>query len=278
MQMPWQAVAFGTESEDSLWELFHENSKLQNLESLSSDEELKRYLALLHESLPFEGFQAIALPKRLPSLKMPLDHAIRSRASVRKMVRRSLRFEQMAALLYFGYGITRDVSVSGLPRSLRVVPSAGAFYPLELFVYATNVKNLSQGLYHYNPVQRHVRLLQDGDCADKLIRLFVPNTLPVHTSLIIFVTAIFERVTLIYGNRGYRFALLEAGHVAQNINLIATSLRLGCLNIGGFVDRQVDKFLHLDGVTHSTVYVIAIGAPANHHRPYQKAYKKGAST
>jgi SagB-type dehydrogenase family enzyme len=78
-------------------------------------------------------------------------------------------------------------------------------------------------------------------------------------SLIIFLTAIFERSTFKYGERGYRFILLEAGHVAQNLNLVANALGLGCANIGGYFDREIDDLLELDGVTHSTIYMIAIG-------------------
>jgi SagB-type dehydrogenase family enzyme len=87
----------------------------------------------------------------------------------------------------------------------------------------------------------------------------VQNTIPQAASLTIFITALFERTVFKYGERGYRFILLEAGHVAQNINLVAAALGLGCLNIGGFFDREIDDFLSLDGITHSTIYMIAIG-------------------
>jgi SagB-type dehydrogenase family enzyme len=83
-----------------------------------------------------------------------------------------------------------------------------------------------------------------------------------NASLIIFITAIFERSVFKYGDRGYRFIFLEAGHVAQNINLVSNALGLGSVNIGGFFDREIDDFLDLDGVTHSTIYMIAIGKKA----------------
>jgi SagB-type dehydrogenase family enzyme len=78
-------------------------------------------------------------------------------------------------------------------------------------------------------------------------------------SLIIFLTAIFERSIFKYKERGYRYILLEAGHVAQNLNLVANAFGLGCVNIGGYFDREIDDLLDLDGVTHSTIYMIAIG-------------------
>jgi SagB-type dehydrogenase family enzyme len=80
------------------------------------------------------------------------------------------------------------------------------------------------------------------------------------SSLIILITAVFERSTIKYGDRGYRFALLEAGHVAQNINLVANALGLGSINLGGYFDRRADDFLGIDGLTHSTIYMAGIGA------------------
>ena len=74
-----------------------------------------------------------------------------------------------------------------------------------------------------------------------------------------FMTAMFERTVFKYGDRGYRFTFLEAGHVAQNMSLVATALGLGCVNIGGFYDREIDEFLGIDGLTHSTLYMLAIG-------------------
>jgi SagB-type dehydrogenase family enzyme len=78
-------------------------------------------------------------------------------------------------------------------------------------------------------------------------------------SLLIFISAVFERSIIKYGDRGYRFILLEAGHVAQNMSLLANSLGLGCVTIGGFFDRLVDDFLGLDGVTHSGIYLMGLG-------------------
>lgn len=77
--------------------------------------------------------------------------------------------------------------------------------------------------------------------------------------MIVFITAIFERSVFKYGDRGYRFIFLEAGHVAQNMNLVCAALGLGCVNIGGFFDREIDDLLDLDGITHSTLYMLALG-------------------
>lgn len=74
----------------------------------------------------------------------------------------------------------------------------------------------------------------------------------------VFITALFARASFKYREQGYRFALLEAGQVAQNLNLVANALGLGTVNIGGFFDRDIDALLEIDGVVHSTC--TAVGA------------------
>ena len=77
--------------------------------------------------------------------------------------------------------------------------------------------------------------------------------------MLIFIVAIFGRSTFKYNDRGYRFVLIEAGHVGQNLSLAAASLGLGCVNIGGYFDREIDNYLGLDGIEQSAVYLAAIG-------------------
>ncbi|OLE53762.1 MAG: hypothetical protein AUI36_17530 [Cyanobacteria bacterium 13_1_40CM_2_61_4] len=274
MTTRWQALAVGSETETPLWELFHENSKLGRFSFGPSNKEVEDYTAGLLESLPFDGFPTILLPKRLPAMKMPVGKAMQSRVSVRAMTPHALRLDELAALLHYGYGVNRDKKRSGLLRSLRVVPSAGGLYPLEIFLHIANVKSLLPGLYHYNPLKHHLRRLRDGDHADEIARCSVSDTIPQHAAVLIFLTALFERSTFKYGNRGYRFALLEAGHVAQNINLVSSALGLGCLNMGGFFDREIDAFLHLDGIGHSTIYVLAVGMKSKYSSAGSKTSKR----
>ena len=142
------------------------------------------------------------------------------------------------------------------------MPSGGALYPLEIFFHTTHVGALEAGLYHFNPMQNRLRLLRYGDNSRRLSDALVQRNLAVDASLIVFITAVFERSVFKYGDRGYRFVLLEAGHVAQNLALTATGMGLGCLNVGGFADRQIDDLLGLDGIDHSTIYLAAVGAPS----------------
>jgi SagB-type dehydrogenase family enzyme len=259
MTPQWHAIAFGSENDSPLWELFHENSKLGRFSTRPSDRDIEQYMIGLHESLPYNGFPTILLPKRLLALKMPIGKTMLSRVSIREMTPYSLRLNQLAALLHYSYGVNREKKQSGSLRSFRVVPSAGALYPIEIYFQTVKVKSLPTGLYHYNPLKHHLRRLRDEHLMGEIAHCFVPGTIPEHTSVLIFLTALFQRSTFKYGERGYRFALLEAGHIAQNINLVSSALKLGCLNIGGFFNRELDALLHIDGINHSTVYVLAVG-------------------
>ena len=272
----WHTFAYGEDTESPLWEQFHENSKLGRFSAVPSDRAIENVMVGLYDSLPCNGFPTVLLPKRLPALTMPVGKAMQSRVTTREMSPHSLRVDQVAALLHYGYGVTRDKKNSGLLRSLRMVPSAGALYPIEIFVHIRNVQSMPTGLFHYNPLKHHLRWLRDGIHSDEVARYFVAHTIPQHTSVLIFLTALFERSAFKYGNRGYRFTLLEAGHIAQNINLASSALKLGCKNIGGFYDREIDAFLQLDGISHSTVYVLAVGMKPPNSPARKPALKRGA--
>lgn len=134
-------------------------------------------------------------------------------------------------------------------------------YPLDLFVYAAQVEGLPAGLYHYNPHRHDLAALVQDDCSRQLSDGLVQSELAYNAIFLAFIVATFERSTQKYQERGYRFALIEAGHICQNLLLAAVAHDLAGMPIGGFYDASMDAFLELDGVTHATVYAVAIGAP-----------------
>lgn len=254
----WQDILLSP-ADDQIWEVFHENSKITEYSQAPSNEEVRAYMKELHETLPFDGYPMVELPLPLKPLAVSLDAAIEGRRSVRKLVPKPIDLSQLATLFHYGYGINRENKGTLFPRSFRVVPSGGALYPLELFFYAALVEGLEAGLYHYNPLNNCLRFLRDGISAKRISEIVIQPEIAVGASLIIFITAVFERSIFKYRDRGYRFILIEAGHVAQNLNLVSHALGLASVNIGGFLDRQVDSFLALDGITHSTIYMMAMG-------------------
>ncbi len=139
----------------------------------------------------------------------------------------------------------------------RTIPSGGALYPLELYVFANRVDGIPAGIYHFDPFDRCVELL-----AAEPSRLAGALVDPVLASapVLLALTGVFWRSRFKYGQRGYRFALLEAGHAMQNALLTAAALELAALPIGGYYDSAVDGLLGVNGVDESTVYLLAVGA------------------
>jgi len=256
----WQDIYMPASQEERPWELFHENSKLGHYQKPLTDEQVITHMATLNESLPYEGYSRIKLPNPFVPVNTPLGETIVKRASVRNFQATPVAFSQLAALLQYSYGITRSNEGTSFPRPFRTVPSGGALYPLELYVHAKSVEGLQPGLYHYNPSRNDICCLLEGDKTATISRAVVQPDVIYETSFQVFFTAIFERSTFKYGDRGYRFTLIEAGHVAQNMNLVSASLGLGILNIGGFFDQDIDDLLRIDGISHSTIYMSAIGA------------------
>lgn len=206
------------------------------------------------------GRARIPLPEPA-SLDSSLDELIGRRRSRRDFACGPISGDALAALLNAGYGITGQLEPyddrPGLP--LRAVPSGGALYPLELYAGALRVTDLEPGLYHFDPLWPGLELLRSGLTAEELAVLSAYPDIVSSAAVLIFVAAVFGRTRFKYGLRGYRFALLEAGHVAQNLLLAATALGLGAVPLGAFFDRRTDTFLRLDGVNESTLYAIALG-------------------
>ena len=259
----WEDHRLKSSDEDFAWELFHEDSKTGRYDTFPPQAVIFQQMQQMTESFRYEGFPRIDLPTELdPALNRPLGETLLNRKSARHMRRCELTLSKLATLLHCAYGITRRDPGEEFPRPFRVVPSGGALYPLEIYFHSCDVVDLNPGLFHYNPVENCLRHLQQTDLSRSLSDALVPfqSELAFNSAGFIFITALFKRSTFKYGPRGYRFVLLEAGHVAQNINLVATAMNLGVLNVGGFFDRSVDKLLKLDGVAHATIYMIALGA------------------
>jgi SagB-type dehydrogenase family enzyme len=244
--------------EEYLYEVFHENSKLSPYHEASlSQEKILEELGRLYECLPYHGYPIVELPASLPPLNRPLDEALQDRRSIRDFVPSTIALDEVATLLTYAYGVRQRNA--DFPRSFRFIPSGGGLFPLELYLYTTCLEGQPPGVYHYHPLNNHLRLVKEGHHTQTLAESTVQPEVIEHACVVIFLTGIFQRSVFKYGERGYRFILMESGHAAQNINLVAGALGMGCVNIGGFFDRKVDAFLGLDGVTHSTLYLIALG-------------------
>ena len=198
-------------------------------------------------------------PPRRPGL--PLWEAIAARRSCRDFVDAPIDARDLATLLQAAYGVTHALGEAGGPHSLplRAVPSGGALYPLELYAAVLRVDGLGNGLYHFDPLRPGLAVVRDALGSEEVALLSTYPEIVRCCAALIFVACVFGRTRFKYGLRGYRFALLEAGHVGQNVLLAATALGLGAVPLGGFYDRPTDEFLGLDGVNESTLYTLAVG-------------------
>ncbi len=201
------------------------------------------------------GLSSVALREPLP-LATSLGSAVRARRSARAYGPGSVSLAELSTLLGSAYGLTGAAEEIGQP--LRAVPSGGALYPLELYLAALNVDDLEPALYHYDPLRNVIERLRSL-AANELAGLTPYDELLVPSALVTMITAVFWRSRFKYGPRSYRFALLEAGHAAQNYVLAATSLDLDSCPVGGFYDRKVDSFLGVDGLYEASLYLLPVG-------------------
>ena len=200
---------------------------------------------------------AIYLPS--PSQKgiMSLEEAIARRRSVRDFIPESISQSQLSQILWSAQGIS---DTSG---KYRTIPSAGATYPLEIFVVCgTNcVEGIGDGIYHYNIDSHSLTLHHKGDVRPDLATAALDEEIIYEAPVDVIICALYERTTLRYGNRGERYVLIEVGHVGQNIYLQATALGLGTVAIGAFYDEQVREVLRLDK-QYKPLYIMPVGKPA----------------
>jgi SagB-type dehydrogenase family enzyme len=200
----------------------------------------------------------------LPFLPLPegklgtasLAEVLRSRRSRRAYGGGALSVGELATLLDAAYGVTG--AIAGTAQELRSAPSGGALYPLELYVVVQRVEGVDRGLYHYDPLRRGLeRLGETGPDAASGDLTPYPELLAECAAFVV-VTAVLWRSRFKYGQRAYRFALLEAGHVGQSFLLAAEALGLAATPVGGFYDTRVDESLGIDGLTEVSLYLLPV--------------------
>lgn len=247
---------------DEPWELFHESAKAASREELPGAGRLAGWTRQLPETLAFEPYPAVELPAPPPPA-LPLGEAIGRLPRARSLEPCPLSLEELATLLRWSYGVPGVPGVPDpqAPRAPRAVLSAGSLFPLEVFFHTAYVAGLQPGLYHYNPSRHELRFLRRHDQSHKIATGLADPRLATGAALTVFVAMMPERTVALYGDRGYRLALLEAGAVVHNLNLLAGALGLAGVNVDDYFDRRIDAILGADGLTLSTISLVAIGRP-----------------
>jgi len=195
---------------------------------------------------PPEYLDVIVLPPPSTRGRVSLEEAIATRRSVRRYKRRGLEDEQLSQLLWALQGITDD-------DGLRAAPSAGALYPLELYLVT------GDGLFRYEPRGHRLGKLADRDPRRDLAAAALGQEEVQDAPATFVLTAVYERIERKYGHaRGERYTMMEVGHAAQNLLLQATALGLASVPIAAFEDERVRAALELPP-DHDPLYLIPVG-------------------
>jgi len=185
-----------------------------------------------------------------------LNEALVNRQSKRNFTKKGIKIEEFSNLLFYSGGLKNLLFKQNNNR--RFYPSAGARYPLEIYPFIFNVKNIEPAIYHYHVKSHSLERILKQPFYAKTMKQF-NQTWIRKASVLIVVSAIFDRTENKYGDRGLRHIYTEYGHYAQNVSLIATELGLGACSIGGFIDNGLNRLLDFDMVDESVIGVLALG-------------------
>ncbi len=197
--------------------------------------------------------QLVRLPGPRRDATAPLDSALRARRSVREFRREPLVISDVGQLLWAAQGSVRG-------GEGRTVPSAGALYPIEVYLVAGRVQGLDVGVYRYDPREHALTQLRAGDQRRPLALAAVRQTWMQDAAAVIVIAAVYARTTWKYGERGRRYVHIEVGHAAQNVYLEAAALGLGTTLVGAFDDERVASILGLPSNTEP-LGLLPVGRP-----------------
>jgi len=193
----------------------------------------------------------IGLPEPRIESSVSLEETLLNRRSVREYSGAPLTLGDVSQLLWAAQGLTTEWGG-------RTAPSAGGLYPLEIYLAVGSVANLAPGIYRYKPEGHELLKLREGDDRADLSKAALDQTWVKEGAINIVITAVYERTTNKYGDRGVRYVDMEGGHAAQNLYLQATALDLGMVTIAAFHDEQVRRILNMLP-NETPLYVIPVG-------------------
>ncbi len=199
--------------------------------SINGGENPEAYPVEMNDSL-------LTLPVPLYDSETSVEQALHARRSVRTYKPAPLSLSEVSQLLWAAQGLTH-------PTGMRTAPSAGALYPLEIYIVAGDVTNLQAGVYHYNPQEHGLMLIREGDIRPELSEAALRQSAVEDAAIVLIISAEYERTTVKYGQRGIQYVHMEVGHVSQNVYLQAESLGLGTVFIGAFHEDEIRLILRI---------------------------------
>jgi len=194
----------------------------------------------------------IGLPPPESMGKISVEEAISRRRSCRNFSDKKISLQEISQLLWACQGITDSV------RHFRAAPSAGATFPFETYLIAGAVDGIEPGAYRYNYRTHSLELIKKSDIRRELANACLSQSFIIDAPATIILAALYNRTTNRYGERGYRYVAIEAGHIGQNLHLQCESIGLGTVMIGAFQDDKVKSLLEIE---EEPLYIMPVGKP-----------------
>lgn len=195
-------------------------------------------------------------PRKIPLDPVILWDALDSRETTRKYSQDELYRWELSTLLHYTQGVRDKENGS----HFRTVPSAGALHPFEIRIVVNRVTGFDSGIYRYLPLD-HALVREEcysGDSAS--VAKVCKNHVLIATSAVSFIwTAVPERMIWKFGQRGWRYLFIEAGHICQNLYITCAGLQLGMCAIGSYDDNEINCILGIDGKTEFCIYMASVG-------------------
>ena len=210
---------------------------------------------MISRSMSFRRSGGRKVFREMPA--MSVQKALKTRKSIRLYSGEPLTPEVLSFLLWASGGIQRVER----GMALRTAPSAGALYPIETYLVLQAVSGIAPGIYHYAVKDHALELLKSGQYGHETTQAALGQKMCLNAAVVFIWTALFARSKWKYDERAYRYIYLDAGHVAENLALAATSIGLGTCQIGALFDDEVNAIVGIDGRDESVIYMSVVGHP-----------------
>jgi len=199
--------------------------------------------------------ERLQLPE--PDLSRPANlwQCLAKRRSERDYTTDPLSLEELSKIMWAAQGVTARAG----NYLLRTAPSAGALYPFETYLYIDKVKDVPQGIYHFNVADFALERLQEGDFNHEFTAAGLGQPMVRRAAVVLVWTAMMLRCMVKYRDRAMRYIPMDLGHVCQNVQLASTAMGFGSCPIGAFYDDDINELLGVDGEEETVLYLITVG-------------------
>jgi SagB-type dehydrogenase family enzyme len=193
-------------------------------------------------------------------INVPISYVIKTRRSCRSMSGDALTLNELSDILYYGYGITGRIDAYGVKDfPLHAAPTAGALQSIEVYVLALNVEGIPPGAYHYNYLDHTLEQIYRGFIKYRVLDACYGQEFIQFASAVIVLTGNIRRGVWKYKSAYYKFMLIDAGCVVENMHLVAHALGLCSCIVAGFDKEKVRSLLYIDDRLEMPLIMIAVG-------------------